>query len=123
MKPIDQMTEEVNRFLVDDAGGDPLHPGARFRVLLLLMLAEGEQFSALAQEIAAAGFLPVRDRFDPVSGFSFCSMESVSRALGAPVSVVAREVESFLRTPIAERLGFTFEILFPCGGEQECALH
>lgn len=123
MKPIDEMVEEVNRFVEQDAGGDPLHPGARLRVLLLLTLAEGEQLSALAQDIAEAGFLPVRDRFDPDAGLSFCSMESVARALGAPVSVVAREVESFLRSPIAERLGFTFEILFPCGGEQECALH
>lgn len=123
MKPIDEMAAEVNRFVEHEAGGDPAHPGARLRVLVLLTLAEGEQLSALALDIAEAGFLPVRDRFDPDAGLSFCSMESVARALGAPVSVVAREVEAFLRSPIAERLGFTFEILFPRGGEQECALH
>jgi len=123
MNAIDELADEINRHLDTEAGGDPAHPGARLRVLLLLTLAEGEQLSALAQDIAEAGFLPVRDRFDPDAGISFCSMESVARALGAPVSVVAREVESFLRSPIAERLGFTFEILFPRGGEQECALH
>lgn len=123
MKPIDELADEINRHLNSEAGGDPAHPGARLRVLLLLTLAEGEQLSALARDIAEAGFLPVRDRFDPDAGISFCSMESVARALGAPVSVVAREVDAFLRSPIAARLGFTFEILFPCGGEQECALH
>lgn len=123
MSPLDELADEINRHLDTEAGGDPAHPGARLRVLLLLTLAEGEQLSALAQDIAEAGFLPVRDRFDPDAGLSFCSMESVARALGAPVSVVAREVEAFLRSPLAERLGFTFDVLFPRGGEQECALH
>jgi len=122
MTPLDELADEINRHLNAEAGGDPAHPGARLRVLLLLNIADDDQRPHLERDVWEAGFLPWPDRYDPETGQRFCSLESVARALGAPVSVVATEVDKFLTSDIGRRLGFCREVLFPEG--DECtALH
>jgi len=122
MSAIDELADEINRHLNAEAGGDPSHPGARLRVLLLMNVSDGEQRAHLEHEIWEAGFLPWPDRYDPETGQRFCSIESVARALGAPVSVVQGEVDKFLASDIGRRLGFRLELLFP-ESDECCALH
>ena len=122
MSPIDQMAEEVNRFLSAEAGGDPAHPGARLRVLLLMNASDDDQRVHLERDVHQAGFLPCPDRYDPESGQRFCSMASVARAIGVTESVMQAEVDKFLASGIGRRLGFRLEALFP-EGEECCSLH
>lgn len=122
MSPIDEMAEEINRHLNAEAGGDPAHPGARLRVLLLWNISEGEQRACLESDIYEAGFMPWPDRYDPETERRFCSIDAVARAVGVSEAVMQTEVEAFLRMPIAARLGFRLETLFP--ESDECsALH
>jgi len=122
MNPIDELAEEINRFLSAEAGGDPAHPGARLRVLLLMNASDGDQRVHLERDVHQAGFLPWPDRYDPESGQRFCSLESLARAIGASVSVVATEVDNFLASDIGRRMGFSRETLFP-ESDECCSLH
>jgi len=122
MSAIDELADEINRHLNADAGGDPAHPGARLRVLMLWNISEGEQRACLEWDIYEAGFMPVPDRFDQESEQRFCSLESVARAIGASVSVVATEVDKFLASDIGRRMGFSREVLFP-ESDECCSLH
>lgn len=112
MNPIDELADEINRHLNAEAGGDPAHPGARLRVLLLMNVSDGEQRAHLEREVWEAGFLPVPDRFDQNAG-RFCSVASVARACGVSKATMQAEIDTFLRMPIAARLGFSLEALFP----------
>jgi len=121
MNPIDELADEINRFLSAEAGGDPAHPGARLRVLLLMNVSDGEQRAHLEREVWEAGFLPVPDRFDQNAG-RFCSVASVARACGVSEATMQAEIDGFLASDIGRRLGFRREVLFPEG--DECtALH
>lgn len=122
MSPIDELADEINRHLNAEAGGDPWHPGARLRVLLLWHISKGEQRDQLGSDIDNAGFMPWPDKFNPDTGYRFCSVGAVARAVGVPESVMQTEVESFLRMPIAARLGFSLEALFP-ETDECCSLH
>lgn len=121
MSPIDEMAEEINRYLNTEAGGDPSHPGARLRVLLLMNVSDGEQWAHLEREVWEAGFLPVPDRFDQNAG-RFCSVASVARACGVSEVAMQAEIDRFLASDIGRRLGFRFEALFP-DSEECCSLH
>lgn len=122
MSPIDELAAEINRHLNAEAGGDPWHPGARLRVLLLWHLSEGEQRDQLGRDIDEAGFMPWPDKFNPGTGNRFCSVGAVARAVGVHESVMQAEIDRFLASDIARRLGFRREVLFPEG--DECtALH
>jgi len=122
MSAIDELADEINRYLNADAGGDPAHPGARLRVLMLWHLSEGAQRDQLGQDIEDAGFMPWPDKFNPDTGNRFCSVGAVARAVAVPESVMQAEVEAFLRMPIAVRLGFSLEALFP-ESDECCSLH
>ncbi len=78
MSPIDELASEINRHLNAEAGGDPAHPGARLRVLLLMNIADDDQRLHLERDVFEAGFLPWPDRYVPESGQRFCSLESVA---------------------------------------------
>ena len=104
MSPISEMAAEVNRFLSDEAEGDPAHPGARLRVLLLWNISDGDQRDQLAHDIGSAGFMPTPDVFNPETLRRRCSMASVARAVGVPEMVMVDEVDRFLRSPIAQLL-------------------
>ena len=122
MSPIDEMAEEINRFLSAEAGGDPAHPGSRLRVLLLWNISEGEQRACLESDIYEAGFMPWPDRYDPDTKQRFCSVGAVARACGVSEVAMQMEVDKFLASDIGRRLGFNREALFP-DVEECCSLH
>lgn len=113
MTPLDELAAEVNRFLSAEAGGDPSHPCARLRVLLLMNESEGEQRVHIERDIYEAGFLPWPDRFDPDTEQRFCSVGAVARACGVPEVVMQAEIDKFLASDIGRSLGFRRDVLFP----------
>lgn len=123
MTPFEELIDESNRFLVEEAGGDPAHPGAKLRILILLSLSEGETREHLVSDILAAGFLPWPDRYDPEAEISLCSEQAVARAIGVPVAEMGAEVEKFIASDIGSRLGFSREMLFPERCSECPALH
>lgn len=122
MNAIDGMADEINRHLNAEAGGDPSHPGARLRVLLLLNIADDDQRPHLERDVREAGFLPWSDRYDPETGQRFCSVGAVARACGVSEATMQAEIDAFIASDIGRRLGFCREILFP-DSEECCSLH
>lgn len=122
MSPIEMLEDELDRYLWLEADGDHRHPGVRLRALLMLSVADENRRQSLVQYISEVGFLPVADRFNLVTGQASISSESIARALGVTPLTMISLFNDFLELDVADRLGFTYEAVFPHEGI-ECMLH
>lgn len=122
MSPIEMLEDELDRYLWQEADGDHEHPGVRLRALLMLVVADENRRQSLVQCISEIGFLPVADRFNLVTGRAFISAESIARAIGVTPLTMISLFNDFLELDVADRLGFTYEAVFPHEGI-ECMLH
>lgn len=122
MNALEAMIEEMHRYRHEEAGGDANSPGVLLRALATLCLSEGGQRSSLIEEIAAGGFLPAEDRYNPVTGLKRPSLDAVAHAFGVSVPMFLPFLDEFFESGIAMRHGFSYDQLFPCD-ENECVLH